>query len=46
MVKVKGKIKAKVKRKAVKAGSKNNVKGGFPTEKVIKINTQIKKNNG
>lgn len=44
MVKVKGKIKAKVKRKAVKAGSKN-VKGGFPTEKVIKINTQIKKNN-
>lgn len=43
MVRVKGKVKAKVRRPSVKSGSKNNVKGGIPTEKIIKIGIEIKK---
>lgn len=45
MVRVKGKVKAKVKRKGVKAGSQNKGgDGGIFIDKVIKIGVEIKKN--
>lgn len=48
MVKVKGTVKAKVRRngKPIKAGSTSKPHGGFPTGTIIKINAQIKKDNG
>lgn len=46
----KGRLKAKVstsvKKKPVKAGSTPRPHGGFPTAKVAKIVTSIKKKNG
>lgn len=48
----KGKTKASVKKKPIKAGSTNRQHGGLPTQKVILITSKIKadiekrKNNG
>lgn len=44
--KARGKVKAKVKRKPVKAGSTPKPHGGFPTEAVIKLTAKVKKSNG
>lgn len=44
--KVKAKVKTSVKKKPVKAGSTPRPHGGFPTAKVAKIVTSIKKKNG
>ena len=46
MAKARAKVKSKVKRKSVKAGSKPRPHGGFPTQAVIKLNSEIKKKNG
>lgn len=45
---VKGKVKANVKKKPIKAGSTPRPHGGFPTQAVIKLNAKIKdkKKNG
>jgi hypothetical protein len=39
--KVKGKVKASVKKKPVKAGSTPQPHGGFPTQKVITIRSKV-----
>lgn len=41
MPKAKATIKAKVKKKPVKAGSTDKTHGGFPTQKAILIRSQI-----
>lgn len=46
MAKARAKVKSKVKRKPVKAGSKPRPHGGFPTEAVIKLTAKVKKSNG
>ena len=45
MARASAKIKSKVKRKPVKAGSKPRPHGGFPTQAVIKLTSEIKKKN-
>lgn len=45
MAKGKGKVKAKVKKKPVKAGSTDKSHGGAPTSKLVKIVTKIKNKN-
>lgn len=43
MAKAKAKVKTSVKRKPVKAGSKNQSHGGLPTKKVVLITSKIKR---